>query len=49
MSRVKAQIEGVNLYEKSDWSKMSDYLINNLPLFELAFQPEVEKFKKIGW
>lgn len=49
MSRVKAQIEGVNLYERSDWTKMSDYLINNLPLFELAFQPEVEKFKKIGW
>lgn len=45
MSRIKATLEGVSLFEKEDWNKMSDFLISNLPLFELAFQPVINEMK----
>lgn len=45
MSRIKYQLNDVNLFDKSDWSKMSQFLVENLPKFEVAFQPAIKKFK----
>jgi hypothetical protein len=39
MSKIIAQLNGVNLFEKEDWDIMSDFLINNLPFFKIAFSP----------
>ena len=44
-SRVRAIIEDVNLYNNEDWSQMSEFLVENLPKFERAFIPFVEKIK----
>ena len=44
-SRVRAIIEDVNLYNNEDWSQMSKFLVENLPKFERAFIPFVEKIK----
>jgi hypothetical protein len=45
MSKIIAQLNEVNLFEKEDWHKMSNFLINNLPLFELAFNPLINDLK----
>ena len=45
MSKIIAQLNEVNLFEKEDWDKMSNFLINNLPLFELAFQSFINELK----
>jgi hypothetical protein len=37
MSRIKIERQGVNLFRKTDWSKMNEFLISNLPKFENAF------------
>ena len=37
MSKIIAQLNEVNLFEKEDWDKMSGFLINNLPPFNLLF------------
>lgn len=44
-SRVRAIIEDVSLYNNEDWSQMSKFLVENLPKFERAFIPFVEKIK----
>jgi uncharacterized protein with ParB-like and HNH nuclease domain len=45
MSRIKYELTGVNLFDKADWDKMSQFLIENLPKFEAALQPEIKKLK----
>jgi hypothetical protein len=45
MSRIKYEMVAVNLFDKSRWSKMNDFLINYLPKFEKAFQPYIKKLK----
>ena len=45
MSRIKYEMVAVNLFDKSCWSKMNDFLINYLPKFEKAFQPYIKKLK----
>ena len=47
MSKIIAQLNEVNLFEKEDWDKMSNFLINNLPSFELAFNPLINELKSI--
>jgi hypothetical protein len=37
MSRIKTEQQGVNLFRKTDRSKMNEFLISNLPKFENAF------------
>jgi hypothetical protein len=44
-SRVRVIIEDVNFYNNEDWSQMSKFLVENLPKFERAFIPFVEKIK----
>jgi uncharacterized protein with ParB-like and HNH nuclease domain len=43
MSRIKYELKGVNLFDKSDWDKMSQFLIENLSKFETALQPVINK------
>ena len=44
-SRVRVIIEDVNFYNNEDWSQMSKFLVENLPKFERAFIPFVEKIR----
>ena len=44
-SRQENKIYYVSLYENEDWSKMSEFLVENLPKFENAFHPIIEKIK----
>ena len=43
MSRVKTQLDGVSLFESSDWDKMNAFFVETLPKFEEAFKPVVYK------
>lgn len=45
MSRIKYELTDVNLYEKTDWEKMSSFLIMNLPKFEQALKEHILKLK----
>jgi uncharacterized protein with ParB-like and HNH nuclease domain len=47
MSRVKFELDGVNLYNEADWEKMNTFVINYLPKFESAFQPYIKNFKRL--
>lgn len=46
MSRIKTELHDVSLYNDNDWKAMNDFLIDNLPKFETAFRPFIEKLKK---
>ncbi len=45
MSRVKHELQGVNLFDKADWNKMNVFLIEYLPKFERAFKPAIKKLR----
>jgi uncharacterized protein with ParB-like and HNH nuclease domain len=45
MSRIKTVLDNTNLFDEKDWSKMNTFLIENLPLFEKALQPFINKLK----
>ncbi len=45
MSKIIAQLDELNLFKNDDWDKMRDFLINNLPSFELAFHPLINDLK----
>ena len=45
MSRIKYQLNDVNLFDKADWDKMSQFLIKHLSKFETALLPEIKKLK----
>lgn len=45
MSRIKYEMQGVDLFEKSDWDKMNKFLVTYLPKFEKALQPAINKLK----
>lgn len=45
MSRIKYEMQGVSLFDKEDWDKMASFLIENLPKFEKALKPEIDKLK----
>jgi uncharacterized protein with ParB-like and HNH nuclease domain len=42
MSRIKTELEGVNLFNESDWPLMNDFIVQNLPKFEEAIQPFIK-------
>ncbi len=46
MSRIKFELGNVNLFEETDWNTMSEFVVNNLPNFELAFKSEIDSIKK---
>ena len=45
MSRIKTELHGVNLYNETDWTKMNEFIVLNLPKFENAIQPFIKNLK----
>ena len=45
MSRVKFEIQDVNLFNEADWQKMNDFFVLYLPKFEKAIQPFIKNLK----
>lgn len=45
MSRIKYELENVDLFDRNDWDEMNNFLIVNLPKFESALKPEIVKLK----
>ncbi len=43
MSRIKYELKDVNLFNNSDWQKMNNFIISNLPDFHKAFDIEIKK------
>lgn len=42
-SRIKQELNNVNLYEKDDWEKMSNYMIDSMLKIEPAFKKPLKK------
>ena len=45
MSRIKYELDNVSLFEENDWNTMNTFIVKNLPKFELAFKPEIDRIK----
>jgi len=45
MSRVKFELQDVNLFNETDWNKMNAFFIEYLPKFENAFRPFIKNLK----
>jgi len=45
MSRVKFELQDVNLFNDNDWNRMNEFFVNYLPKFEKAFQPFIKSIK----
>jgi thioredoxin reductase len=45
MSRVKYELQDVNLYNESDWDKMNEFFVFYLPKFEKALQGQIKKIR----
>jgi uncharacterized protein with ParB-like and HNH nuclease domain len=43
LSRVKFELFNVNISNEEDWPRMNDFFVTNLPKFEEAFQPFIDK------
>jgi hypothetical protein len=45
MSRVKFELQEVNLFNETDWKNMNDFFVLYLPKFESALQPFIKNLK----
>lgn len=45
MSRIKTEINHVNLFNENDWEEMNQFFIDNLSKFESAFSPFIKNLK----
>lgn len=45
MSRIKFELQDVNLFDESHWKKMNQFFIEYLPKFENAFRPFIQNLK----
>jgi len=45
MSRVKFELQDVNLFIDSHWERMNHFFVEYLPKFENAFRPFVKQLK----
>jgi uncharacterized protein with ParB-like and HNH nuclease domain len=45
MSRIKFELQEVNLFNISNWERMNQFFLNNLPKFEFAFRPFIKNLK----
>ena len=45
MSRIKFELPGVNLFNDTNWPRMNEFLIINLPKFETAMMPFIKNLK----
>lgn len=46
MSRIKYELDNVNLFNKEDWDIMNEFLVTYLPKFEKALQPAIKKIRQ---
>lgn len=46
MSRVKAELHGVSLFNEGDWEDMNGFLTSNISAFERAFRPYIDRLKR---
>lgn len=46
MSRIKVQLDNVNIYEENDWIKMNNFITLNLSKFENALHKQIEYLKQ---
>jgi uncharacterized protein with ParB-like and HNH nuclease domain len=45
MSRVKFELQNVNLFNEAHWEEMNAFFVNNLPTFENAFHPFLKNIR----
>jgi len=45
MSRIKIEIDQVNVFDEDTWDEMDRFFIENLPKFEKAFKPYISQLK----
>ena len=45
MSRIKIELQDVNLFNESDWDNMNSFFVNNLSEFEKVFNPFVKSLR----
>jgi hypothetical protein len=45
MSRVKFELQDVNLFNETDWKKMNDFFVLYLPKFESAIKTFIKQLK----
>jgi hypothetical protein len=45
MSRIRFQLNDVNIFEKEDWDKINSFFVDNLPRFESAFSNVIKQLK----
>ena len=45
MSRIKIEMQSVNLFKEIDWKSMNEFIVFNLPKFENAIQPYIKVLK----
>ncbi|MCH7402245.1 DUF4268 domain-containing protein [Belliella kenyensis] len=45
MSRIKTEMQGINLFNEEDWVQMNQFFIENLPKFERAFKEQILRLK----
>ncbi len=45
MSRIKIELQGVNLFNETDWKIMNEFFVTNLHKFEDAIQPFIKNLK----
>jgi len=45
MSRIKFELQDVNIFNETDWDKMNNFFVNNISKFENAFEPFIKSLK----
>jgi hypothetical protein len=45
MSRIRFQLNDVNIFEKEDWDKINSFFVDNLQRFESAFSNVIKQLK----
>ena len=45
MSRIKFELQDVNIFHETDWDKMNNFFVNNISKFENAFEPFIKSLK----
>lgn len=45
MSRVKFELQDVNLFNDNDWEHMNQFFVVYLPKFENAFRPFIKQLR----
>jgi len=46
MSRIKVEERGVSLFDESNWDKMNEFIVSNIPDFEKAFRGYIKGLKR---